>query len=51
MDFFLFNPSPLSAVLSLQSACRNVILENFAEDAISELPLPESIKRFLLRRD
>jgi len=39
------------AVLSLQSACRNVILENFAEDTITELPLPESIKRFLLRRD
>ncbi|EDX08610.1 neuralized-like protein 2 [Drosophila simulans] len=41
----------LEGILSLQSACRNVILENFAEDAISELPLPESIKRFLLRRD
>ncbi|XP_016928845.2 neuralized-like protein 2 [Drosophila suzukii] len=41
----------LEGILSLQSACRNVILENFAEDTITELPLPESIKRFLLRRD
>ncbi|XP_037715630.1 neuralized-like protein 2 [Drosophila subpulchrella] len=41
----------LEGILSLQSACRNVILENFAEDSITELPLPESIKRFLLRRD
>ncbi|XP_017070238.2 neuralized-like protein 2 [Drosophila eugracilis] len=41
----------LEGILSLQSACRNVILENFAENKITDLPLPESIKRFLLRRD
>ncbi|XP_034652807.1 neuralized-like protein 2 [Drosophila subobscura] len=41
----------LEGILSLQSACRNVILENVPENAIGHLPLPESIKRFLLRRD
>ncbi|XP_030378052.1 neuralized-like protein 2 [Scaptodrosophila lebanonensis] len=41
----------LEGILSLQSACRNVILENFTANEIERLPLPESIKRFLLRRD
>ncbi|EDW60053.1 neuralized-like protein 2 [Drosophila virilis] len=41
----------LEGILSLQSACRNVILEHIATGAIARLPLPESIKRFLLRRD
>ncbi|EDW36265.1 GL16772 [Drosophila persimilis] len=41
----------LDGILSLQSACRNVILEHVPEDAVDDLPLPESIKRFLLRRD
>ncbi|EDW01622.1 neuralized-like protein 2 [Drosophila grimshawi] len=41
----------LEGILSLQSACRNVILEHIAAGAIARLPLPESIKRFLLRRD
>ncbi|KAH8391003.1 hypothetical protein KR215_003377, partial [Drosophila sulfurigaster] len=41
----------LEGILSLQSACRNVILEHITAGAITRLPLPESIKRFLLRRD
>ncbi|KAH8400922.1 hypothetical protein KR009_001803, partial [Drosophila setifemur] len=41
----------LEGILSLQSACRNVILEHFSAEAIARLPLPGSIKRFLLRRD
>lgn len=41
----------LEGILSLQSACRNVILEHITAGAIARLPLPESIKRFLLRRD
>ncbi|XP_033252800.1 neuralized-like protein 2 [Drosophila miranda] len=41
----------LDGILSLQSACRNVILEHVPEDAVDDLPLPESIKRFLLHRD
>ncbi|XP_068145484.1 neuralized-like protein 2 [Drosophila tropicalis] len=41
----------LEGILSLQSACRNVILESFTAASITLLPLPESIKRFLLRRD
>ncbi|KAH8314482.1 neuralized-like protein 2 [Drosophila kikkawai] len=41
----------LEGILSLQSACRNVILEHFTANTITKLPLPESIKRFLLRRD
>ncbi|KAH8258348.1 hypothetical protein KR038_009915 [Drosophila bunnanda] len=41
----------LEGILSLQTACRNVILEHFTANTITKLPLPESIKRFLLRRD
>ncbi|KAH8252660.1 hypothetical protein KR032_001112 [Drosophila birchii] len=41
----------LEGILSLQSACRNVILEHCTANTITKLPLPESIKRFLLRRD
>ncbi|ALC40889.1 CG3894, partial [Drosophila busckii] len=41
----------LEGILSLQSACRNVILEHATAGDIALLPLPESIKRFLLRRD
>ncbi|KAH8327330.1 hypothetical protein KR074_010202, partial [Drosophila pseudoananassae] len=41
----------LEGILSLQNACRNVILEHFSTEAVAQLPLPGSIKRFLLRRD
>ncbi|KAH8305170.1 hypothetical protein KR018_009141, partial [Drosophila ironensis] len=41
----------LEGILSLQNACRNVILEHFPAEAIARLPLPGSIKRFLLVRD
>jgi len=37
-------------VASLQSACKNAILQHIAQKAVGALPLPKSLKEFLLYR-